>query len=245
MGARIREIFSSVQGEGPYVGCRQVFIRFEGCNLSCRYCDTLTGEQAGACLLERIPGERSFEEVPNPLLAGDLAGILKNRFALPRHHSVSLTGGEPLLHRDFLVDLLPSLREMGPMIYLETNGSLPDRLEAVVGLVDIVSMDIKLPGTAGCGPLWDRHLQFLSVARRANVFVKIVMDDASSPGEFERAVDLVAGVDPGITLVIQPLTAEGRCSLSPVRALQLQAVALKSLRDVRVIPQAHKMMDQL
>ncbi|MCL5059022.1 MAG: 7-carboxy-7-deazaguanine synthase QueE, partial [Actinobacteria bacterium] len=40
MKAAVREIFSSVQGEGPYVGTRQIFIRFDGCNLSCRYCDT-------------------------------------------------------------------------------------------------------------------------------------------------------------------------------------------------------------
>ncbi|RYD04476.1 hypothetical protein N752_13975 [Desulforamulus aquiferis] len=33
--ANIQEIFSSIQGEGPYVGCRQIFIRFTGCNWQC------------------------------------------------------------------------------------------------------------------------------------------------------------------------------------------------------------------
>ena len=38
--AKISEIFDSIQGEGPYVGCRQIFIRFCGCNILCDYCDT-------------------------------------------------------------------------------------------------------------------------------------------------------------------------------------------------------------
>ena len=38
--ARIKEIFPSVQGEGPFVGYKQLFIRFCGCNLACSYCDT-------------------------------------------------------------------------------------------------------------------------------------------------------------------------------------------------------------
>ncbi|MDX9694125.1 MAG: 7-carboxy-7-deazaguanine synthase QueE, partial [Methanothermobacter sp.] len=40
MRAPIMEVFSSIQGEGLLVGCRQIFIRFAGCNLNCKYCDT-------------------------------------------------------------------------------------------------------------------------------------------------------------------------------------------------------------
>ena len=38
---KINEIFSSIQGEGPVVGYKQLFIRFCGCNLNCNYCDTV------------------------------------------------------------------------------------------------------------------------------------------------------------------------------------------------------------
>jgi len=38
--ANLSEIFSSIQGEGPYIGCKQIFIRFSDCNLDCDYCDT-------------------------------------------------------------------------------------------------------------------------------------------------------------------------------------------------------------
>ena len=37
---KVKEIFASIQGEGPYVGYKQLFIRFCGCNLNCGYCDT-------------------------------------------------------------------------------------------------------------------------------------------------------------------------------------------------------------
>ncbi len=40
MQAKISEIFKSIQGEGPYQGINQVFVRFFGCNLCCRFCDT-------------------------------------------------------------------------------------------------------------------------------------------------------------------------------------------------------------
>lgn len=244
MRGLIREIFSSVQGEGLFMGCRQVFIRFSGCNLSCRYCDTAGVEGAGACRVETEPGRRIFTPIDNPLSVQDVMAVVKN-FDLSRHHSVSLTGGEPLLQADFLGDLIPRIKSEGAKVYLETNGSLPERLVPLIGLVDVVAMDIKLPGTSGCPPLWDKHLQFLSVARRAGLFVKIVIDDLGSIPEFERALDLVAGVDRGIPLVIQPLTRDGGCSLSPGRALELQEMGLGKLDQVRVIPQAHVFMNQL
>jgi organic radical activating enzyme len=241
----VREIFSSVQGEGPYVGTRQLFVRLDGCNLACRYCDTNGSGDGGFCKVEATPGRRDYIEVAGPLSAPDLLRLLRERFAIGEHHSVSITGGEPLVQAEFLAGLLPGIREMGLQIYLETNGTLPRELSRVIGLVDIVAMDIKLPGTSGGDPLWDRHDQFLTIARQARVFVKIVMDDHSDREEFERAVNIVYGVDPGITTVIQPVTREGKCALSPERALAYQSMALKLLRDVRIIPQTHIMMGQL
>ncbi len=56
MKAPIREIFVSVQGEGPYVGYRQAFVRFPKCNLECLYCDTPKDWNAGnKCKVEQKP----------------------------------------------------------------------------------------------------------------------------------------------------------------------------------------------
>lgn len=37
---RVTEVFSSVQGEGPFVGRPSVFLRLGMCNLECVWCDT-------------------------------------------------------------------------------------------------------------------------------------------------------------------------------------------------------------
>jgi pyruvate formate lyase activating enzyme len=60
--------------------------------------------------------------------------------------AVCFTGGEPLLHED-LEELVRVVRERGLLVKLDTNGSFPDRLEALLalGLVDWVAMDVKAP----------------------------------------------------------------------------------------------------
>jgi len=60
--------------------------------------------------------------------------------------AVCFTGGEPLLHED-IEELIRVVRERGLLVKLDTNGSFPDRLEALLGLglVDRVAMDVKAP----------------------------------------------------------------------------------------------------
>ena len=98
MQRSIIEMFSSIQGEGKYVGCRQVFVRFAGCNLACRYCDT---ENAPAkhrvCQVETHAGSRAFREEKNPLSLAQAAEEINRLLREVPHQAVSFTGGEPLL----------------------------------------------------------------------------------------------------------------------------------------------------
>jgi 7-carboxy-7-deazaguanine synthase len=248
--ARLAEIFTSIQGEGLYVGERQTFVRFAGCNLSCAYCDTPeTQSVTQEFRVEITPAKKDFQRFPNPASASRvielIASLQKPKGAA---HSVALTGGEPLLQTDFLKGFLPALKkEIGLPIYLETNGVLPDHLAEVIGGVDIIAFDIKLPGATGLSAYWKEHRKALEIACQKEVFVKIVFTPDSKAKEIDEAVALIADVNENIPLVLQPVTPHGSIKHRPHpdQMLAFQAIAKRRLKCVRVIPQVHKMLGLL
>jgi len=243
--ANIYEVFSGVQGEGVYVGRRQLFIRFCGCNLSCRYCDTPESRQAILFAhVEQPLGSRSFELQSNPISSAALARRIDGIDPERTHRSVSLTGGEPLLAANFLAELI--LQCEGRTFFLETNGTLPTELKKVADLVETVAMDIKLPSAAGAGANPATSREFLATAARADVFVKVIVTATTSRKEITDAAAVVASVSSGIPFVIQPVTPTSAEMLPPdaERTFELQMAALDVLSDVRVIPQVHKLMGE-
>lgn len=238
----IIEIFSSIQGEGKYVGYRQAFLRFEGCNLSCDYCDTehRVGDHR-YCRVELNPGSRHQLEISNPLTPSAAAEYVNNFADITPHQALSLTGGEPLLHTKFITEIAPLVRL--PLL-LETNGTLWISLKNVLPLISIISMDIKLPGMVG-QELWGEHGIFLEIAREKDLYVKLIIERESSTTEISKAIDLIASVDRSIPLILQPVTPHGRCKAPlPDLMLKAQDMALGSLCDVRIIPQTHVMLGQ-
>lgn len=238
MAAPLIEVFTSFQGEGPYVGYPQLFIRFAGCNLRCRYCDTpvTAGESAR---IEVTAGRGDFRLLPNPVSAQRLLPFVRGA---PRWlHSWSLTGGEPLLYPAFLRELLSAARSASIKIYLETNGTLHEALTEVIDLVDIIAMDIKLPSSSGLPPLWTRHREFLAVAKQKQVFVKVVIGKETEEDEIEIAASLVASVAAGTPFILQPVSGPAGVEvISTEHLFKLYRRACGYLGNVRVIPQVHK-----
>lgn len=243
MNANLIEIFSSVQGEGRYVGCRQIFVRFEGCNLDCRYCDTENENGMHPVMkVETRAGSRKFREISNPVTPQTIAEIIEEYTQDVPHHSISLTGGEPLLHADFIIELS---KLVNLPLFLETNGSLPEQLEKVIDVLDIISADIKMPQSIS-KEIWHKHRKFLQIAKDKDMYVKLVVPGDLVLYDFQRAVDIIAEVDADILLILQPVTPmNGVPAVKPDMMLQLQQLALQKLKDVRIIPQTHRMMDQL
>lgn len=240
----ISEIFSSIQGEGYLAGRRQVFIRLAECNLNCRYCDTVQ-EKTGICRIETHPGSATFRDLPQPMTLQAVLEILAQWIiALPgAHHSVSLTGGEPLLSAHALRQWLPEIRKLLP-VHLETNGTMYIALDEVVQHIDYISMDMKLPSTSGCTEhLWDLHHLFLQAAHGHTVSVKVVVGDDTTREEIRQVCDIITSVDRAVPLFLQPLTLSGGAiGISGAHVLSLQEVATSLLPDVRVIPQMHKLL---
>lgn len=121
----VNEIFVSVEGEGVRTGYLSVFIRLNGCNLKCSYCDTDYAHQV---------------QKPNKTLRQILDEV--NSYELNR---VTLTGGEPLLH-PHVKNLVENLAFAGYEVNIETNGSV--ELGEYTQLPGVfVTMDWKCPSS--------------------------------------------------------------------------------------------------
>lgn len=224
----ISEIFSSLQGEGPYLGVKQIFVRFGRCNMHCGYCDELEKMKEGA--FTAYPLEKLLESV-------DLMELEKGP-----HHSVSLTGGEPFFYTKFLRNFLPKLKEKGFTTYLETNGTLPRELKQVVKWCDIIAMDLKPSSSTGDRHFYKEHEEFLKIAIQKEVFVKIVITPGTKKEEIERLVNVVKNINPKIPFILQPLSDLVGINTDSLKLIEREFfhLAKESLHDVRVIPQMHK-----
>jgi organic radical activating enzyme len=251
------EIFSSVQGEGPYVGASTLFVRFGVCDLRCRWCDSPhTWHAAARCRLEEQRGTARFREIPNPVSLADLLAAAE-ALEVDTHRFVSLTGGEPLLQPEAVAALAGALRGRGPRIYLETHGLAIAALDAVAGVVDVVSMDWKLtsdvrreadPPRGEVRDFHAEHRAFLARARQScEVFVKVVVTPGTLDSELEAMAQGVAAVDSQLPVIVQPVTPRGGVKERPsaARLLEIAARLERVLGDVRLIPQTHPLYGAL
>jgi len=244
--AMIDEVFASVQGEGPWTGQRHIFVRFIGCDLRCSYCDTpeAVKEPAGGeqrpCRAQISPYTFERENLQNPIPPLALTGLC-SRLVIrgPSRPIVSLTGGEPLLHREFLQEWLPEMRNSF-RIYLETNGIHHEAMKEMNRLVDIVSMDMKLPSATGQKARWEEHRTFLTAAAGPALFVKVVVTRTTAADDIIAAARLLAEHDRRLAFIIQPAGGGDAPDLKDL--IRFQHSALEVLEDVRVLTQVHRML---
>ena len=248
MTANLVEIFSSVQGEGPWLGCSTLFIRFGRCDLRCRWCDSAhTWKPAERCRLHAFAG-RGERLIENPIGLERLIALVRE-FAPERHRFLSLTGGEPLLQPEAVGSLARAIRPGGPRILLETHGLAAAALESVIDAVDVVSMDWKLAsevqreGRAHGRDAFDaEHAAFLRVALRApERVVKVVVTPSTREAELDAMAAAIGEIDAATPVVLQPVTPIGAIR-EAVPADQLLAWLARleaRLPDVRLIPQTH------
>lgn len=216
--ALIKEVFASIQGEGPYIGYKQLFVRFCGCNLDCNYCDTDYKRKGSK--------EYTVEELVN---------VAKSNSDC---HSISLTGGEPLLNTGFLKEFLPQC----PLpVYLETNATLAGELKEIIDYVDYISADIKLPSCTGLHDLWEEHDYFFEAAKQKKLFAKVVFDENITQEEVTKTCKL--GAKYGIEIILQPKMAGNEFCVSNEFLERILKKFLQNYKKVRLIPQVHKFLN--
>lgn len=217
---KVKEIFESIQGEGPFIGYKQLFIRFCNCNLDCAYCDTdFSSKESSEYTVEQL--QKIAKEHTNC-------------------HSVSLTGGEPLLNTGFLKEFLP----VCPLpIYLETNATLAGEVKEIIDYVDYIAADIKLPSCTGNSGLWKEHESFFEATAHKELFAKIIFDSNITDEEIVNCCKL--GAKFGIELILQPRTIQYSNELAVNKAFMEEVLNkfLNKYKKVRLIPQVHKFLD--
>ncbi len=216
MIAKINEIFKSKQGEGLWQGKLQVFLRFFGCNLNCQFCDTKQDSYQLMNVNEVLDSIASFH----------------------KFHSVSLTGGEPLLQIDFLRELAQCLKRRGQITYLETNGILYQNLAKVIENIDIIAMDFKFPSSTGIGPLWAEHQKFMEIARNANLFIKTVIGQNTTIDDLDKAIRIIKTNRPDVSLILQPENSKEE--LLPDKLTTFKKRCTESSISVKIISQLQK-----
>ena len=258
--APVLEVFSSVQGEGAFVGEAQVFVRLSGCPLRCGWCDT-----PGSWLVRETParisgtdGEREEEPWASPFQV--LTWILATEPREPR--TISLTGGEPLLWPGFVRGLA---RVKGPRrLHLETAGAHPESLASVLDGVDHVSLDLKLPddlrepvpvevegpegeqvwgeATPASASDWElARRRCLTLVADHDACGKLIVAGGRAAREFLPLLEDVARLAPNLPVVLQPVTPTAGVG-APDQDLLTEL--LEDARDLglaaRVVPQVHK-----
>ena len=244
MKTYLSELFSSIQGEGPYIGERHLFVRFCECHRKCIFCDTNT-QQTDNIMVEMSSEE--IEYLPNPISLENLLNLINKIDKNNNNKKISITGGEPLLQTRFLKKLLPSLVENKKKIYLETAGDLPKQLEAIVKWIDVASVDIKLASVTNEKNNFPLHWQFIKCLSDYNIefFTKIIVSNDTDEMELISAAEGISKYAGKNNLfILQPMSSTERVNNIPTlkNIMKWQEKLESVLDNVRVIPQTHKIM---
>lgn len=173
----VNEIFQSIEGEGKRAGSLATFIRLCGCNLRCSYCDTkyaFTTE-----------GARDM----SPL------DIMREVHVKGIGNYVTVTGGEPLIHKD-IEQLLSLLMQYGYEVNVETNGTCEPPFESSENL--FYTMDFKSPSSGERASMnWD--------AMKALTERDVLKFVVGSKRDLDDARDALERLDPVAQVYFSPV----------------------------------------
>jgi len=226
----VKEIFQSIQGEGKYVGAKQLFIRFAGCSVNCLSCDTDYYAEDFFSIKNKI--------IQNPVSSAFLANNITESYDLNSFHSISITGGEPLDQFAFLKDFIKSIKKASKIrIFLETSGFYYEKLLKLKDIVDIFSVDLKIKSSFGVNNLQSIQ-KFLRSVDTNKTYVKLIINKNVTETEMSSVLKIL--IDCKIKeIYLQPLNniSYNNKSENVIDFLQKNEI------DAYFIPQLQKFME--
>lgn len=203
---KVCELFTSIQGESTYAGTPCTFIRLSGCNLRCSYCDTTYSYEEGT--------EMSIDTIIDRVSEAGLC-------------LVEITGGEPLLQQDEVLELTKRLLDAGYKVLIETNGTMN------IGSLDsrvIVIMDVKTPASTMSGKSDLSNLTHI----KPDDQIKFVICDRNDY-DWSKKIVLEHGLLKRCTVLFSP-------AMGCISPRELAGWILQDRLDVRLNMQLHKII---
>ncbi|MBQ3923583.1 MAG: radical SAM protein [Spirochaetales bacterium] len=208
----IVERFVTISGEAPTMGQPMYLVRFSGCNLSCRYCDT--------------PYRNEINEILTiAQLCDDIDRI---RISYPGI-IILFTGGEPLLEPRGTIVTDIAMRLHDVQFYVETNGSMmideaaPDNLHYV--------LDWKTPSAGGGETFCVDNLHRM---RADHDVIKFVTDESDLPYIKEK-IELIRSKNESIRVYLSPQTGK-------IELTKLADFILSNKLNAAISVQLHKII---
>lgn len=229
----LSEIFFSLQGEGYYAGEIHLFIRLSGCDLRCSYCDTPYALNFSKDFTIFKAQKKEIRE--NPVSPEEVLEILEEHFPL-NYEKIMITGGEPLYQENFVEELIKHLK-IRPII-LETSGSNAEGINKIAPYVKAISLDAKLPISSGIEKGLDMFKKSIRFCGDTFTYFKAVVN----PEEDEKVIEEVS------QLIARERGKEGFLFIQPSQKINFERLfsfyraARKHLKNVKILPQIHKIL---
>jgi organic radical activating enzyme len=231
--ARVSEIFTSIEGEGIFVGKKTLFIRFSGCHLKCRWCDTKYALQLDSGT------DYQIDEIKD-LIIKELQ---------PFTYKVNFTGGEPLLQTEAVIELADFVKKQTNVkTYMESSCFDSELFSKVLPYIDICKIEFKTDDSKVVEDeeydnLILNEIKCLELAVESNkaTYIKIVVTNSTNLESFKNLVyNISKKIKPSDILgfIIQPSFGIDQPTVN--KLLDTYDIVQPMFPEVRIIPQLHK-----
>ena len=231
--ARVSEIFTSIEGEGIFVGKKTLFIRFSGCHLKCRWCDTKYALPLDSGT------DYQIDEIKD-LIIKELQ---------PFTYKVNFTGGEPLLQTEAVIELADFIKKQTNVeTYLESSCFDSELFSKVLPYIDICKIEFKTDDSKVVEDeeydnLILNEIKCLELAVESNkaTYIKIVVTNSTNLESFKNLVyNISEKIKPSdiLGLIIQPSFGIDQPTVN--KLLDTYDIVQPMFPEVRIIPQLHK-----